>query len=132
MLSSRVPNNFLEGTILMNPEEDVTLGMMLSFKKKYPNVKRIGPDMNKEERDYLKKLLVERLTGKRIILHSKRNAPDIAVWMVVPAVPVENATPPCAVIAQWRRSSLQIGTAWSWFMQSEESGQNRPLFFFLE
>lgn len=42
---------------------------------------------------------------------------------------VENATPPCAVIAQWRKSSLQIGTAWSWFMQSEESGQNRPLFF---
>lgn len=27
--------------------------------------------------NYLKKLLVERLTGKRIILHSKRNAPDI-------------------------------------------------------
>ena len=27
--------------------------------------------------DYLKKLLVEKLTGKRIILHSKRNAPDI-------------------------------------------------------
>ena len=39
VLSSRVPNNFLEGTILMNPEEDITLGMMLSFKKKYPNVK---------------------------------------------------------------------------------------------
>lgn len=27
--------------------------------------------------NYLKKLLVEKLTGKRIILHSKRNAPDI-------------------------------------------------------
>ena len=39
VLSSRVPNNFLEGTILMNPEEDITLGMMMSFKKKYPNVK---------------------------------------------------------------------------------------------
>lgn len=39
VLSSRVPNNFLEGTILMNPEEDITLGMMMSFKKKFPNVK---------------------------------------------------------------------------------------------
>ena len=39
VLSLRVPNNFLEGTILMNPEEDITLGMMMSFKKKYPNVK---------------------------------------------------------------------------------------------
>ena len=35
----------------------LTAGQALS--KKYPNVKRIGPDMNKEERAYLKKLLAD-------------------------------------------------------------------------
>lgn len=38
VLSSRIPNNFIEGTTLVNPEEDLTLGSMIAFKKEFPKV----------------------------------------------------------------------------------------------
>ncbi len=38
VLSSRIPNNFLEGTVLINPEEDLIMGSMIAFKKEYPKV----------------------------------------------------------------------------------------------
>lgn len=38
VLSSRIPNNFIDGTVLMNPEDDLILGSMIAFKKEFPKV----------------------------------------------------------------------------------------------
>ncbi len=38
VLSSRIPNNFIDGTVLMNPEDDLILGSMIAFKKEHPKV----------------------------------------------------------------------------------------------
>lgn len=58
--------------------------------------------------NYLKKLVAEKLTGKRILLHKKREKPDICGYACrFPA----NVTALCVVIVPLRRHSLQNATA---------------------
>ena len=58
--------------------------------------------------NYLKKLVAEKLTGKRIILHKKRES---LIFADMPAAFLANVTALCVVIVLLRRHSLQNAMA---------------------